>query len=94
MTSRSSIVEKTSTFPTEMIHIMLGCVIHFQGHQNKMVPLLKAFIFVDLSNGVKFRNCTCWSTNDIQSHHLLHQVSKHHISNKDMVLSGHVEINM
>jgi hypothetical protein len=55
---------------------------------------MKPSIFMDLSNGVKFRNCTCWSTNDIQSHCFLHQVSNHHIDNEDLVLSGHVEIDL
>jgi hypothetical protein len=37
ITSRSSIVEKMSTFPDEMIHIMHGCTVHFHGHRNKVV---------------------------------------------------------
>ncbi len=41
MTSRLSIVKKTSTFLDEKIHITLECVVHFHGHQNKMVPLMK-----------------------------------------------------
>ncbi len=58
MISRSSIVEKTSTFSIETIHITPKCVVHFHGHWNKMVLLLKPSIFVDLNNGAKFCNCT------------------------------------
>ncbi len=70
MTPQSSIMEKMNTFPNETIHIMPGCTVHLHGHQNNMVPFLKPFIFANLSNGAKFRNCTCWSTNDIQNHRL------------------------
>jgi hypothetical protein len=72
MISQSSIMEKMATLPNEMIHIMLECVMHLHGHWNKMVPCMKPFVFPDLSNGVKFRSSTCWSTNDIWSHHLFH----------------------
>jgi hypothetical protein len=54
-----SIVEKTSTLLNETIQIMIGCTMHFHGHQNKMVALLKPSIFVNFNNGVKFHNCTC-----------------------------------
>jgi hypothetical protein len=37
----SFIVEKTSTFHDEMIHIILGCAMHLHGHQNKLVSLMK-----------------------------------------------------
>ncbi len=94
MTSRSSIVEKTHTLLDEMIHITLKCVMHLHGHWNKVVPLMKPFILADLSNGVKFHNYTCRSTNDTQSHHLPHQINNHHINNKDLVLSGHVKIGL
>ncbi len=53
-----SIVEKMSTFPNEVIHITFGCAVHLRGHQNKVVPFMKPFIFADLSNGVKFCSCT------------------------------------
>jgi len=55
---------------------------------------MKSFIFVDLSNGVKFCSYTCWSTNDTQSHHLPCWVSNHHIDNEDLVLLGHVKIDL
>jgi hypothetical protein len=42
----------------ETIHIMLECVVHLHGHRNKVVPFTKASILADLSNGVKFYNCT------------------------------------
>jgi hypothetical protein len=87
------IMEKMGTFPNETIHIMPRCVVHLHGHQNKMVPLMKPYIFVDLNNGVKFHSCTYWSTNDTRSHHLPHQVNNHHINNENMVLSNHVKIN-
>ncbi len=59
MTFRSSIVEKkTSTLLDEMIHIMFKCAMHLHGRWNKMVPFMKPSIFVDLSNGTKFRSCT------------------------------------
>jgi hypothetical protein len=78
----------------ETIHIMLGCVVHLHGHHNKVMPLMKPFIFTDLNNGVKFRNCICWLTNDTWSHSLLCWVSNLHISNEDLILSGHVEIDL
>ncbi len=59
-----------NTFPNETIHIMFGCIVHFHGHGNEMMPLMKPFILVDFNNGVKFHNYTYWSTNDIHSHHL------------------------
>jgi hypothetical protein len=37
---------------------MSKCVVHFHGHWNKVVPLLKPFIFVDFNNGDKFCSCT------------------------------------
>jgi hypothetical protein len=94
MTSQSSIIEKTSTFVDETIHIMFECVVHLHGHWNKVVPFMKPFIFTDLSNDIKFRNYTYWSTNDTQSHRLPHWVSNHHIGNKNLVLLGHVEIGL
>jgi hypothetical protein len=59
MTSRSSIMEKMSTFPNEMIHIAFGCAMHLHGHRNKVVPLMKPSILADLNNGVKFCSWTC-----------------------------------
>jgi hypothetical protein len=58
MTSSLFIVEKTNTLLDKMIHIMFGCTMHFHGHQNKVVPFMKPFIFVDLNNGAKFRSYT------------------------------------
>jgi len=87
------IVEKTSTFLDEMIHIMLDCVMHLHGHWNKVVPFMKPFILADFYNGAKFCSYTYWLTNDTQSHCLLCQVNNHHIGNENMVLLGHVEIN-
>ncbi len=86
-------MEEMGPFPDETIHITLECVVHFHGHQNKMVPLMKPSILADLNNGTKFHNCTCWSTNDTQNHRLLHRVNNHHINNENMVLSSHVEID-
>jgi len=54
MTFRSSIVEKMNTFPNKIIHIMPRCVVHLHGHWNKIVPLMKPSVLVDLNNGVKF----------------------------------------
>ncbi len=92
MTFRSFIVEKMNTLPNEIIHITPRCVVHLHGHRNKMVPLMKPIIFMDINNGVKFHSCTYWSTNDIGGHHLPHQVSNHHISNEDLVLMNYEEI--
>jgi len=52
---------------------------------------MKHSILANFCNGVKFHICICWSTNDIQSHHLLFQVSNHHINNEDLVLSSNVK---
>jgi hypothetical protein len=52
----------------------------------KRCPLLKPSIFGDLSNGIKFHICTCWSINGTWSHHLPHKVSNHYIGNKDLIL--------
>ncbi len=68
MTSQLSIVETTNTFSNETIHIMPNCVVHFHGHWNKVVPLMKPYILAEFSNDTKFRNCTCWLTNDTQRH--------------------------
>jgi hypothetical protein len=68
MISRSSIVEKMSTLPNEVIHITLECAMHLYDHRNKMVPFMKPFIFAYFSNDAKFHNCTYWLINDIQSH--------------------------
>jgi hypothetical protein len=57
MTFQSSIVEKMSTLPIETIHIMPECVVHLHGHQNKVVPLMKPSILVDLNNSTKFHSC-------------------------------------
>jgi len=59
MTSRSSIVEKMSTLLDDIIHITSRCTMCLRGHQNKVVPLMKPSIFVDLSNDIKVCNCTC-----------------------------------
>jgi hypothetical protein len=53
MTFRLSIVEKMNTFLDESIHIMPKCIVHLHGHQNKLVPLMKPSILVNISNGVK-----------------------------------------
>jgi hypothetical protein len=94
MTFRSSIVKKTDILPNEMIHIMPECVVNLHGHWNKVVPLMKPSILADLTHGTKFRNYTYWSTNDIRSDCLLHWVNNHHIGNEDLVLSGHVKIDL
>ncbi len=59
MTSQSPIMEKMSTFPYETIHIMPECVMPLHGHRNKVVPLMKPSILVDLSNVAQFHNYTC-----------------------------------
>jgi hypothetical protein len=46
MTSQLSIVETTNTFSNETIHIMPDCVVHFHGHWNKVVPLMKPYIYL------------------------------------------------
>jgi hypothetical protein len=53
MTSQLSLVKKTSMFLDKMIHITHKCAIHLHGHLNKMVPLIKHFILMDLSNDAK-----------------------------------------
>jgi hypothetical protein len=58
MTSQLSIMEKTSILLDEMIHIMPECIVHLHGHWNKVVPFMKLFIFINLSNGAKFCNYT------------------------------------
>ncbi len=73
---------------------MPGCIVHLHGHRNKVVPFMKPCILADLNNGTKFHIYTCWSTKDTQSHRLSCWVSNHHIGNKDLVLLGHVEINL
>jgi hypothetical protein len=93
MTFQPFIMENMGTLPDETIHIMPGCTMHLYGHQNKVMSFVEPFIFVNFNNGIKFHNYTCWSTNDIQSHHLLCQVNNHHISNKDLVFLGHLEID-
>jgi hypothetical protein len=65
MTSQLSIMENMDTFLNETLHIMPGFAMHFHGHQNKMVPLMKPSMLMDINNGNKFRNCTYWLTNDI-----------------------------
>jgi hypothetical protein len=55
---------------------------------------MKPSTFVDFSNGVKFRNYTYWSINDIQNHHLPWQINNQHINNENLVLLGHVEISL
>jgi hypothetical protein len=92
MTFRSSIVEKIDTLPNETIHMTFGCVVHLHGHKNKVVPLMKPSILVDLNNGIKFCNCTYWLTNDIRIHRLSCQISNHHMDDKELVPSRHVEI--
>jgi hypothetical protein len=64
MTSQLHIVEKMCTLFDETIHIMPKCTMHLHGHQNKVMPLMKPSILVDLNNGTKFHGCTYWSTND------------------------------
>jgi hypothetical protein len=86
-------MEEMGILPDEMIHITPGCVMHLHGHRNKVVPLMKPSILVDISNGIKFCNCTYWSTNDTQSHRFWHRINNHHINNEDLVLLGHVEID-
>jgi hypothetical protein len=67
-------MEEMGTFPNEMIHITLGCIVHLHGHQNKMVLVMKPSILTNFSNGAKFHN--------------------HHIDNENLVLLGHVKINL
>jgi hypothetical protein len=51
-------MEKISTLPNEIIHIIFGCAMHLHGHRNKMVPLMKPSILADLNYDVKLRNYT------------------------------------
>jgi len=85
-------MEKTSTFPNEMIHITPKYVVHLHGHRNKMVPLMKPFILANFNDGVKFHSCARWSTKDSCNHHLSCQVTNHHISNKVLILTSDVKI--
>ncbi len=59
MTFWSSIMEKIGTIPDEMIHITLEFIVHLHGHQNKVVPLVKPFVLVNINNGTKFGNYIC-----------------------------------
>jgi 5-methylcytosine-specific restriction endonuclease McrA len=88
------IMGKMGTLHDETIHIVPKCAMHLHGHQNKVVPLMEPFIFVDFNNGTEFYNCTYKSINDIRSHYFPHWVSNHHIGKKDLVLSGHVEAGL
>jgi len=56
-------------------------------------PLMMPSILANFSNGTKFRNCTYWLNNDIQSHCFPCWVSNHHIDNENLVLLGHVDID-
>jgi len=94
MTFWSSIVEKIGTLPDETIYIMFECIVYLHGHRNKLVDFMKSSILVDLSNGAKFHSYTYWLSNNPWSHQLLCWVSNHHIDNEDLVLSGHVKINL
>jgi hypothetical protein len=67
-------------------------VVHLHGHRNKMVIFMKPSIFVNLNNGVKFNNYTCWSTKDIHNHRFSCRVNKHHIGNKYLVFTSHADI--
>jgi hypothetical protein len=92
MTFRLFIVKKMSTFPDETTHIMPRCTMHLCGHRNKMVPFKKPFIFGNLNSGFNFCICTCWLINDTCNYCLSWWVSNHHIGNKDLVFTSHVEI--
>jgi hypothetical protein len=85
---------KTITLPDKTIHIMLGCVMHLHGHQNKVVPFMKPFILVNPSNGTNFCNCTYSSTNNIHNHRLSCQFNNDHIDKKDLVFMSHVNIGL
>ncbi len=52
-------MKNIDTLLDEMVHIMFECVVHLHGYQNKVVPLMKPSILVDLNNDAKFHNCTC-----------------------------------
>jgi hypothetical protein len=86
-------MEKMNEFPNETIHITPRCAMHLHGHWNKVVPLMKPSILVDLNNGVKFCSYSCWSINDIRNHRLSCWVNNHHISNKNLVFMNHVKIS-
>jgi len=70
-----SIVEKTSTLINETIYIMPKCVMHLQGHWNKMVPFMNPSIFADFNNDIKFCNSTSSSINDTHNYYFLSLVS-------------------
>jgi hypothetical protein len=81
----SSTMEKTNTLFVEMIHIMPECVVHLYDHQNKVMPLIKPSIFVDLNNGAKFHNYT---TNQLMTHEATISLTgsiTNHIDNEDLV---------
>jgi hypothetical protein len=63
MTSWLSIMEKTSTFLNETIHITPRCTVHLHGHWNKLVSLMKPSIFANLNDDIKFHNepISTWS---------------------------------
>jgi len=94
MTFWLSIMEKMDAFPNEKIHITPECIMHFHGHQNKVVPFMKPSIFTNLNNGTRFCNYTYWSTNDTWNHHLSYWVNNHHIGNENLVVLGHVKIGL
>ncbi len=94
MTSQLSIVEKMNTLFNGTIHTMFGCVVHLHGYRNRVMPLMKPSTLVNFSNSVKFRNYTCWSTNDTRNHRLLCPINNHHINNKNLILTSHVKIGL
>ncbi len=78
-------MEKTSTLFVEMIHIMPECVVHLYDHQNKVMPLIKPSIFVDLNNGVKFHSCTANQLMTLEATISLIGSITNHIDNEDLV---------
>ncbi len=47
-------MKKTNTFLDKTIHITAGCNVHLHGLRNKMVPLLKPCILVNLNKALNF----------------------------------------
>ncbi len=93
MTSWLFIVEKMGTLLDEMIHITHGCAMHLHDHRNKTVSFMKLSILANFSNDIRFCNNTYWLSNDTQSDRLPCEVNNHHIANKNLIFSGHVEID-
>jgi hypothetical protein len=97
MTPQSSILEMMGTLFAETIHIMSRCAMHLHGHQNKVVPFIKPFVYLQILVMVLsfIITSTGWlMTLEAIVFYIGLVLSNPNIDNEDLIFLSHIKIDL